>query len=74
MNNHRYKIGQKVKHIQSGRDFYIIGIKTDSGFGLSETKLVIHSEKNKPSRHGYTVWPIHIEVIEDEKTKEGDTP
>lgn len=72
MNSHKYKIGQKVRHIETGRDFYIVGIKTSNTWGFQETKLLIHDERGKPSRHGYSIYPIHIEVLEDEKTKEGD--
>lgn len=65
MNSHRYKIGQKVRHGLTGRDFYIVGIKTSSFqlSGLTETRLVVHENKNEPSRNGFTMWPCHCEVI-----------
>ena len=68
MNNHLYKIGQKVRHALTGRDFYIVGIKTSnySMTGLSEARLIVHENKSEPSRNGYVLWPCHVEVIEDE--------
>ena len=68
MNNHLYKIGQKVRHSLTGRDFYIIGIKTSSYSmtGLSEARLVVHENKSEPSRNGYVLLPCHVEVIENE--------
>ena len=68
MNNHLYKIGQKVRHSLTGRDFYIVGIKTSSYpmTGLSEARLIVHENKSEPSRNGYVLWPCHVEVIEDE--------
>lgn len=65
MNNHLYKIGQKVRHIKSGQDFYIVGIKTSdySSTGFSEARLIIHENKNEPSRNGKTGWPCHFEVL-----------
>lgn len=67
MNNHLYKIGQKVRHKLSGRDFYIIGIKTSSYAmtGLSEARLIVHENKNAPSRSGLVMWPCHCKVIGD---------
>lgn len=62
MNNHLYKIGQKVRHDLSGREFYIIGIKTASML-TRETKLIVHENKNTPSRNGLTMWPCHCTVI-----------
>ena len=62
MNNHRYKIGQKVRHGLTGRDFYIVGIKTGS-IGYAKTKLIVHENKNEPSRKGFTMWPCHCEVL-----------
>ena len=68
MNNHLYKIGQKVRHALTGRDFYIVGIKTSnySVTGLSEARLIVHENKSEPSRNGYVLWPCHVEVIENE--------
>ena len=68
MNNHLYKIGQKVRHSLTGCDFYIVGIKTSSYSmtGLSEARLIVHENKSEPSRNGYVLWPCHVEVIEDE--------
>jgi len=54
MNNHRYKIGQRVRHGLTGRDFYIVGIKTCL-IGYAETKLIVHENKNEPSRNGFTM-------------------
>ena len=66
MNNHLYKIGQKVRHDLSGREFYIIGIKTSSYLmtGLSEARLIVHENRDTPSRKGLTMWPCHCKVIE----------
>ena len=63
MNNHKYRIGQRVRHGSTGRDFYIVGIKTYS-FGYSGTQLIVHENRNEPSRNGFTMWPFHCEVIE----------
>lgn len=67
MNNHLYKIGQKVRHGLTGRDFYIVGIKTSSFqmTGLTEARLIVHENKSEPSRNGYPLWPCHVEVIDD---------
>ena len=67
MNNHLYKIGQKIRHGLSGRDFYIIGIKTSNPqmCGIKEARLIVHENKNEPSRNGYAMWPCHCEVIDD---------
>lgn len=65
-NNHRYKIGQKVRHIGTGLDYFVIGIKTSSlGMtSLNEARLIVYEDKNQPSRNGKVVWPCHVELIE----------
>ena len=67
MNNHLYKIGQKVRHRLSGRDFHIVGIKTSDPMmtGLREARLIVHENKNEPSRNGYVLWPCHVELVDD---------
>lgn len=66
MNNHMYKIGQKVAIRASGQKFYIVGIKTSSYemTGLREARLIVGENKNTPSRNGYTVWPCHCDILE----------
>ena len=62
-NNHKYKIGQKVKHHLNDGVFYIVGISTVELF-LRETRLVISREKDDATRNGVLVWPCNVEVIE----------
>lgn len=66
MNSHKYKIGQKVRHI-NGRDYFIVGIKSGSyiSFGETMTTLIIHEEKSVPSRMGYKVTQNQLEVLND---------
>ena len=67
MNNHLYKIGQRIALKQNGQEFYVIGIKTSSSemCGLTKARLVIHENKNEPTRNGYVVWPCQCELLEN---------
>lgn len=63
MNSHRYKIGQKVRVLKTGIDFYIVGIKSYA-FPFSGTNLLLHENKNAPSRLGFYKSPSQVEVVE----------
>ena len=62
---HQYKIGQKVKSIKNGQEYYIVGIKGKSirDYELDNTMLIVHFEKDKPSRFGFAVRPCQVEVV-----------
>lgn len=67
MKNHLFKIGQKVRHIRTGEDFFIIGIKSSFYCSLSDTpkqNLLIHKDKDQPSRKGFLVRPSECEVVQ----------
>ena len=68
MNNHKYKIGQKVRSNENGQDFFIVGIKTSESMWLDgrECRLVLHENKNTPSRMGFVGWPCQFTVIDNE--------
>ena len=63
--SHQYKIGQKVKSIKNGQEYYIVGIKGKSirDYELDNTMLIVHFEKDKPSRFGFAVRPCQVEVV-----------
>lgn len=58
--NHKYKIGQRVRSITNGQEYFIVGIKT-AGFFTLETQLIVHTSPNKPSRFGFPVYPSQVE-------------
>ena len=59
-----FKLGQKVRHIESGRDFYVVGIKHLQWHdGGHKTMLIVHEDKSSPTSKGYRVWPFHVELI-----------
>lgn len=60
--NHKYKIGQKVRSVTNGQEYFIVGIKTAGLFAL-ETQLIVHTDSNKPSRFGFPVYPSQVERI-----------
>ena len=71
--SHQYKIGQKVKSIKNGQEYYIVGINGKSvrdyeldntmlNYELGNTMLIVHFEKDKPSRFGLAVRPCQVEV------------
>ena len=63
--SHQYKIGQKVKSIKNGQEYYIVGVKGKSirDYELDNTMLIVHFEKDKPSRFGFAVRPCQVEVV-----------
>ena len=63
--SHQYKIGQKVKSIKNGQEYYIVGIKGKSirDCELDNTMLIVHFEKDKPSRVGFAVRPCQVEGV-----------
>lgn len=63
MNSHKYKIGQKVRVLKTGIDFYIVGIKSYV-FPCNGTSLLLHENKNAPSRLGFYKSPSQVEVVE----------
>lgn len=63
MISHKYKIGQKVRVLETGINFYIIGIKSYV-FPCNGTNLLLHESKNAPSRLGFYKSPSQVEAIE----------
>ena len=62
--SHQYKIGQKVKSIKNGQEYYIFGIsKSIRDYELDNTMLIVHFEKDKPSRFGFAARPCQVEVV-----------
>lgn len=53
-----YKIGQQVIHEPTNGIYYIIGMQGNRHF-----MLIIHQEKDTPSRKGYKVHPSEVTVI-----------
>lgn len=64
MNSHKYKIGKKVRVLRTGIDFYIVGVKSYV-FPFSGTSLLLHENKNVPSRLGFYKSPSQVEVLDD---------
>lgn len=62
--SHLYKIGQKVRHIKSGQDYFIVGIKSYV-FPFNGTSLLLHENKKAPSRLGMYASPIQVEVLNE---------
>jgi len=61
--NHEYKIGQKVRSITNGQEYFIVGIKTTDVFFDPKTQLIVHTSPDKPSRFGFPVYPSQVERV-----------
>lgn len=59
-----YKIGQQVIHEPTNGIYYIVGMQGNSLHAMHRHfMLIIHQEKDTPSRKGYKVHPSEVTVI-----------